>query len=44
MLRTAVNITGDAAVSCVVARSENGLSKQIFDDPSAILDPRVRRT
>lgn len=35
MLRTAVNVTGDAAVSCVVANSENKLDKACFDDESA---------
>lgn len=35
MLRTAVNVTGDAAVSCVVANSENKLDKAYFDDESA---------
>lgn len=32
MLRTAVNITGDCAVSCIVAKSENSLSHEIYDD------------
>jgi Na+/H+-dicarboxylate symporter len=31
MARTAVNITGDASVSCVVAASEGQLSREIFD-------------
>lgn len=35
MLRTAVNVTGDAAVSCVVANSENKLDKACFDDENA---------
>lgn len=35
MLRTAVNVTGDSAVSCVVAKSENKLNKTCFDDPNA---------
>jgi Na+/H+-dicarboxylate symporter len=35
MLRTAVNVTGDSAVSCVVAKSENKLNQACFDDPSA---------
>jgi Na+/H+-dicarboxylate symporter len=30
MVRTAVNVTGDAAVSCVVAVSENQLSDEVF--------------
>jgi len=33
MLRTAVNITGDAAVSCIVAKAENGLDLDVFDSP-----------
>ena len=35
MLRTAVNVTGDAAVSCVVANSENKLDKTCFDDENS---------
>jgi Na+/H+-dicarboxylate symporter len=35
MLRTAVNVTGDAAVSCVVAKSENKLDQVCFADPNA---------
>jgi Na+/H+-dicarboxylate symporter len=35
MLRTAVNVTGDAAVSCVVANSENKLDKACFNDENA---------
>ena len=31
MLRTAVNITGDAAVSCVVARSEKAIDDDVFN-------------
>jgi Na+/H+-dicarboxylate symporter len=30
MARTAVNVTGDAAVSCVVAKSEDALDQEIF--------------
>ena len=33
MTRTAVNITGDAAVSCVVARSEGKLDADVFRAP-----------
>ena len=33
MTRTAVNITGDAAVSCIVARSEGKLDLEIFRSP-----------
>ncbi len=35
MLRTAVNITGDATVTCIVARGENELNDYIFDNPDA---------
>jgi Na+/H+-dicarboxylate symporter len=30
MVRTAVNVTGDASVSCIVAVSEGQLSREIF--------------
>ncbi len=35
MLRTAVNVTGDATIACVIARSENELNDKVFDDPNA---------
>ncbi len=35
MIRTAVNITGDATVTCIVARSENNIDDSIFQDPEA---------
>ncbi|MEZ9524562.1 dicarboxylate/amino acid:cation symporter [Enterovibrio norvegicus] len=35
MVRTAVNVTGDAAVSCIVAKSEGKLDESIFNDPKA---------
>ncbi|MES0371831.1 MAG: cation:dicarboxylase symporter family transporter, partial [Mariprofundaceae bacterium] len=35
MIRTAVNITGDAAVTTIVARSEKTISMQVFNDPDA---------
>ena len=38
MIRTAVNVTGDAAVTCVVARSEQAIDLETFnqdDDPLA---------
>lgn len=35
MLRTAVNITGDAAVATIVASSENDLDLAVFEDPDA---------
>jgi len=31
MVRTAINVTGDSAVSCIVAQSEGQLSREIFD-------------
>lgn len=33
MLRTAVNVTGDATVSCLVAKSENALNEDIYARP-----------
>jgi Na+/H+-dicarboxylate symporter len=30
MVRTAVNVVGDASVSCIVAASEGQLSREIF--------------
>jgi Na+/H+-dicarboxylate symporter len=35
MVRTAVNITGDACVTCIVAKGENELDQDIFNDPEA---------
>jgi len=35
MTRTAVNITGDAAVTCIVAKSAGKLDEEIFNDPEA---------
>jgi len=35
MMRTTVNVTGDCAVSCIVARSENAFDQAVFDDPEA---------
>jgi len=35
MMRTVVNITGDATVTCIVARGENTLDDSIFNDPEA---------
>ena len=31
MIRTSVNITGDATGACVVARSENSFNKEVFN-------------
>ncbi|MDR4515152.1 dicarboxylate/amino acid:cation symporter [Nitrosomonas sp.] len=35
MIRTAVNVTGDAVVTAIVAQSENSLSMTVFNDPTA---------
>lgn len=35
MLRTAVNVTGDAVVTCIVAKSEGQLDQARYDDPDA---------
>ena len=32
MIRTAVNVTGDCAVSCIVAKSEGELDRSVFED------------
>jgi len=34
MIRTAVNVTGDAVVSCVVARGEGELDEAVYNDPA----------
>ncbi|MDH4051938.1 MAG: dicarboxylate/amino acid:cation symporter [Rubrivivax sp.] len=40
MIRTAVNVVGDAAVSCVIGKSENALDKDVFmSDENAV--PKV---
>ena len=35
MMRTVVNITGDATVTCIVARGENNIDDTVFNDPEA---------
>ena len=35
MMRTAVNVTGDAAITTIVAKSEGSLDEKIFYDPHA---------
>lgn len=35
MIRTAVNVSGDAAVSCIVAKGEGKLDESVFNDPEA---------
>ena len=41
MIRTAVNVTGDAAVSTIIARSEKGLDMYVFNNPKAGLIEEV---
>lgn len=35
MMRTTVNVTGDCAVSCIIANSEQALDPAVFNDPAA---------
>ncbi len=35
MLRTVINVHGDAVVACIVAHSENELDRDIFNDLEA---------
>jgi len=35
MMRTACNVTGDCAVTCIIARSENAIDLNRFNDPQA---------
>lgn len=35
MLRTAVNVTGDAATTCIVAKTEGKLDMNMYNDPNA---------
>jgi Na+/H+-dicarboxylate symporter len=35
MIRTAVNVSGDATVSVIVAKSEGKLDEAVFNDPDA---------
>ena len=42
MLRTAVNVCGDGAVTCLVARTEHALDLETFNDPDAVMDGMVR--
>jgi len=35
MIRTAVNVSGDAVVSSIVAKSENKMDVEVFNDPDA---------
>lgn len=38
MLRTAVNVCGDSAVTCFVARTEGALDRSVFDDPGVTIE------
>jgi len=40
MTRTAVNVTGDAMVSVIVAKSEGALDEDVFNDAKADIDER----
>jgi len=40
MLRTMVNVTGDAVVTCIIAKQEGELNEQIFYNPRAGLPKR----
>jgi DAACS family dicarboxylate/amino acid:cation (Na+ or H+) symporter len=44
MLRTAVNVTGDAAVTTFVAKSEGAFERATFDDPDAVIGPLPKST
>jgi len=35
MIRTAVNITGDSVVTCIIAKSEGEMDVDLFNDPTA---------
>jgi len=35
MVRTAVNVCGDAAVTCIVAKGEGQFDETVFNDPGA---------
>ena len=41
MVRTAVNVTGDCAVTCIVAKSEGAMNLEVFRDPDAGLEEEV---
>jgi Na+/H+-dicarboxylate symporter len=43
MMRTAVNVCGDSAVTLLVARTENAVDVGVFDDPEVVLDETVAR-
>jgi len=35
MMRTACNVTGDCAVTCIIAHSERAIDEAVFNDPAA---------
>ena len=41
MVRTAVNVTGDFAVTCIVAKSEGAMNVKVFNDPDAGLKEEI---
>ncbi|MDX8384292.1 MAG: cation:dicarboxylase symporter family transporter, partial [Ghiorsea sp.] len=41
MIRTAVNVTGDATITTIVARSENSIDMNVFDNPKAGTDDAI---
>ncbi|OQK17666.1 sodium:dicarboxylate symporter [Methyloprofundus sedimenti] len=41
MLRTVINITGDATVTCIVARGENTIDDAVFNDPESGIIPEL---
>ena len=41
MVRSAVNVTGDCTVTCIVAKSEGAMNVDIFNDPDAGLKEEV---
>ncbi|MCP4954706.1 dicarboxylate/amino acid:cation symporter [Photobacterium aquimaris] len=43
MVRTAVNITGDSVVTCIVAKSEDEMDVERFNDPLAATEDEVVR-
>lgn len=44
MLRTAVNVTGDSAVTCVIARSENAIDLDVYNDPEVTIESSAEAT
>jgi Na+/H+-dicarboxylate symporter len=42
MLRTAVNVTGDGAVTCLIARTEGAIDLEVFNDPDVVLYEEAR--